>query len=36
MEKEKTEHQITKQESQLTNVARIVEARKLTGAEVST
>ena len=34
-EKGKIEHQVTKQDSQLTNVARIVEARKLTGAEVS-
>lgn len=36
MEKEKNKHQVTKQDSQLTNVARIVEARKLTGAEVPT
>lgn len=34
-EKGENEHQVTKQDSQLTNVARIVEARKLTGAEVS-
>lgn len=36
MEKEHNEYQFTKQDSQLTNVARIVEARKLTGAEVPT
>lgn len=36
MEKEENELRLQKQDSQLTNVARIVEARKLTGAEVPT
>ena len=34
MEEEENEYQVTKEDSQLTNVARIVEACKLTGAEV--